>query len=330
MPSWPACSDLFLRALKGEKTPRPPVWLMRQAGRYLPEYQELRRKHTLGELFHTPKLAAHITLQPVHRLKVDAAILFADILLIAETCGKSVHYPPSGGPKIDPLSTAEIAALRPLPVRRTLSYVYEAVGRIKEMSSLPLIGFCGGPFTVASYMLGNVDMRAPQPLHRLLDVLTNQSIEYLHAQIDAGVDAVQIFDSWANRLSDTAFEALSLPYLARIVGEVQSRVPVILFCRGASARAQALAALKPAAISATEEKPMSLLRQEIPPHIALQGNLMPELLLRSEEEIAQEVRALLHAMRDQSGFIVNLSHGVLPQTPVAHVERFVREVQESS
>jgi uroporphyrinogen decarboxylase len=323
---------LLIKALQGKNTNRPPVWLMRQAGRYLPEYQDLRKKHSLWTLFHTPHLATKITMMPIERFSFDAAILFSDILLIAEACGKSVEYLDAGGPRIAPLTKEEIASLRTFDVRERLSYVFETIQRIKGECPVPLIGFCGGPFTVACYMLEEIKTwmkKEPVWVHQLLRQITQVTIEALHFQIEAGVDALQIFDSWADRLDTGDFHRFCLPYLNEIVEALRDRIPVILFCRKASLRTQDLVPLRPTAISLTEEKPMSLLRQEIPKEIALQGNLPPSLLLRTQEEIEGRVHSLVQSMEGEQGFIVNLSHGILPQTPVENVEAFVKACRKS-
>ncbi len=317
---------LLLQALRGINGERAPVWLMRQAGRYLPEYQEMRKMHSLGDLFRTPALATQITLMPIERFHMDAAILFADILLIAEAFGKYVDYPDKGGPRIAPLTKEEIRSLKKAHVCNCLSYVFETIQLVLKECPVPLIGFCGGPFTVACYLLENIRNwieGEPALLHQLLRHLTEATIEYLQAQVDAGVQVVQIFDSWADRLSDRDFRAFCLPYLQSIVTSLQGCVPTILFCRGSALRANDLVALCPTAISLTEEKSMAVLRQEIPRTIAVQGNLPPTLLLQSKEEIEKEVCSLLQSMHGHEGFIVNLSHGVLPQTPVENVETFV-------
>jgi uroporphyrinogen decarboxylase len=324
--------DLFLKALRCEEVPRPPVWLMRQAGRYMPHYRALREKHTLWEMFHNPELAAQVTLQPVEHLGVDAAILFSDILVIAEALGLQVDFPNQGGPKIVPaIQTAEqVDALVYIPVEKSLPYVFETIRKLKKQLDLPLIGFSGAPFTVASYFssLAHVQQWMEQDsasFHRLLSKITEATIAYLKGQIEAGVDAIQIFDSWANTLSDAQFATFCIPYLKQIVEALRpSGIPVILFCRDSSLRAKELATVRPAAISFDWHRPMQELREQVPSEIAIQGNFNPAFLKSSHAEIETEVSGLLTSMKGKRGFIVNLGHGVTPDTPFENVCHFVR------
>ena len=333
--------DLFLRALRCESVPRPPVWLMRQAGRYMPQYRALREKHTLWEMFHNPSLAAEVTYQPIEHLGVDAAILFSDILVIAEALGLSVQFPDQGGPRVVPeVRTAEqIAALPYIPVEKSLSYVFETIRLVKPKLNVPLIGFSGAPFTVASYFLDTTNHSAfertkrwmrqdPVSLHVLLQKITVATIAYLKEQVRAGVDALQVFDSWASALNDVEFETFSFPYLKQIV-EALEGTPVILFCRGSSLRAEALSKLRPAGISFDWHLPMSELRQKVPQDIAVQGNFNPELLKLPAEEIETDVNQVLNSMRGQKGYIVNLGHGVTPDIPFENVAHFVQLVKRS-
>jgi uroporphyrinogen decarboxylase len=334
--------DRLLRALKCTNQDRPPVWLMRQAGRYLPEYRALRQRYSLWELFHEPELAAIVTRQPLDILGVDAAILFSDILVIAETLGLKVHFPEQGGPKVEPcLSLAsEVDALPLLEVREALSYVSKTISLLKKNLNVPLIGFCGGPFTVASYFIEQDHRKGlrktkewlykdPLSFHRLLQKITDASIEYLLMQIENGVDALQIFDSWANELAYEHFLEFSLNYLRKIINVLQkSKTPVILFCRGASLFPKELSSLQPAALSFDWQRQMSDLRKIVPPNIAVQGNFDPDLLKAPPSAIIHTVKNLLRTMSGQPGFIANLGHGVLPDTPVDNVRCFVDTVKE--
>ena len=292
---------IFLKALACRNDEgRPPVWLMRQAGRYLPEYQNLRQKHSLYDLFHTPKLAAEITLQPVKRFPVDAAILFSDILIVLESLGFSVDFPEGKNP-----------CAKHTGVTKSLDFVGETIALVKSRCEAPLIGFCGGPYTVAKYIEGNID----------LDRLTERSIEFLRMQERAGVDAFQIFDSWAGLLPKERFQTLSLNYLKKLLRAVSK--PIILFTRNSSSYAEELAGLNPAGISFDGLKPMSELRKITPAHIAVQGNIEPTTLLGSKEEVIQAADQLLQCMTGEPGFIANLGHGVLKSTPMENVEAFV-------
>jgi uroporphyrinogen decarboxylase len=297
---------MFLEALKNKNTARPPVWLMRQAGRYMPSYRKLRAKHSLFDLFFTPELAAEITLMPIEQLGVDAAILFSDITVVAKPLGFDLSF--SEGPVIKgSLTRRGIETLEP---------IFQAIKLIKPQLKVPLIGFCGGPYTVASYM--NNDLS-------LLEPLTEVTIEYIKMQEKAGVDAVQIFDSWANRLSDEEFAKFSAPYLKRII-EAAS-VPVILFMRGASQRVQQLVALKPDAISFDWERPLSELKKDVP--MAIQGNLNPDILYEPLDVIERKTKDLLHSMQGHPGFIVNLGHGLKPDMSVEAVKCLVDTVKET-
>lgn len=304
---------IFLDALRGENhAGRPPVWFMRQAGRALPEYRKIREKYPLGALFHNPEMAAHITKLPVDLLGVDAAILFSDILLIVEAMGGDVQYPEKGG------------VLATLPtqwqkrsVQETLSYVAASIKLAKPTLDVPLIGFCGGPYTVAKY-LGRIEPA-------ILEALTDLTIDYLKMQIEAGVDAIQVFDSWAGELSRDLFMTLSWPYLKRIVSAI-TEVPVILFCRGSCRYVKELALLNPAAISFDWEQDLATLAKEVP--MAIQGNLDPSALTLPWEQLEPQANHLLSSMAHETRYIFNLGHGVLPQTPIDNLIRLVDSVMQ--
>ncbi len=325
--------DLLLRALKSEPLERPPVWLMRQAGRYMPEYRKLRERYSLETLFHTPDLSSEVTLQPVEILGVDAAILFSDILVIAEVFGLTLSFPDKGGPRIEPAlkTAADVDALTP---QKDLSYVFTAIRQLKTQLQVPLIGFAGGPFTVASYMIEKGKALSwiqedPTSFHRLLALLTEVTISYLKEQIYAGVDLVQVFDSWANLLDEAQFHTFSLPYLQQIVQAIQPLAPVILFCRNSSLRHESLSSIAPSALSFDWHLPMHTLRKLVPSSIAIQGNFPPEFLHSTPDHIQQGVEELLRSMKGQRGWIVNLGHGVTPDTPVDHVRHFVACIQNN-
>ncbi|MFI5334546.1 MAG: uroporphyrinogen decarboxylase [Chlamydiales bacterium] len=333
----------LLEALKCRNEGRPPVWLMRQAGRSLPEYRALREKISLEKLFRTPELAAQVTRLPVDLLGVDAAILFSDILMIADVFGLSVHFVEGKGPLIEPAinSRLDVEKLEAHKVATSLSFVFETVRLVRKDLSVPLIGFCGGPFTVASYFIeggsgGKELMKTknwlfsdPASFHLLLQKITDVSIEYLQLQVAAGAQAVQIFDSWANVLSTPAFLTFCLPYLKQIAQSIKD-VPVILFCRGSTLFPEELASLNPSAISFDWHRELPALRRLVPRRIAVQGNFDPHLLKAPPSLIRSEVETLLSAMQGEPGFIVNLGHGVLPDTPFEHVKCFVDAVKNHS
>ncbi len=330
-------NNRLLQALACENEGAAPVWLMRQAGRYIPEYRALRNEHSLWELFHNADLAAQVTRLPLSLLEVDAAILFSDILVIAETLGLCIRFPETGGPRVEPaIRTAEqVDALPLLSVEESLSYVFETIRHLKPDLTVPLIGFCGGPFTVASYLIDSGSKREffytkrwmkedPTSLHRLLHKMTVATIAYLKAQVKEGVDAIQIFDSWLNILDEPERHAFAYPYLKQILDAFADvSIPVIIFCRHSSLFPQELVSLKPSCISFDWLRPMTQLRSAVPNHIAVQGNIEPSILKLSKSEITQATQALLHSMDGEKGFILNLGHGVTPDIPFDHVRHFV-------
>ncbi|MBS0650097.1 MAG: uroporphyrinogen decarboxylase [Verrucomicrobia bacterium] len=327
----------LLQALACKNEGRAPVWLMRQAGRYMPQYRAMREKHSLWELFHRADLAAQVTRLPLSLLDVDAAILFSDILVIAESLGLSIHFPETGGPRVEPaVRTAEqVDALPMLCVEESLSYVLETIRLLKPDLNVPLIGFCGGPFTVASYLIDSGSKQEfsltkqwmkedPSSLHRLLQKITLATIAYLKAQVKEGVNALQIFDSWLNILDEQQRHAFAYPYLKQIVDALANEAtPVILFCRHSSLFPQELAALNPSCISFDWLRPMNELRSSVSKEIAVQGNIEPSILKLSKPEITQATQSLLQSMDGEKGFILNLGHGVTPDIPLDHVRHFV-------
>ncbi len=325
-------SSLLLQALAGSNQKRPPVWLMRQAGRYLPDYQAMRRNHSLYDLFFTPELAAKATLMPLEQIGVDAAILFSDITVIALALGFKLDF--QEGPVIEPLlqTASDVEKLPCLDVKKTLGAIGETVKL--SLSPLPLIGFCGGPFTVASYLIEKhvgSDLlktkqwlyRDPVSFHVLLDKITQASCEYLRMQVENGVKAIQIFDSWAHVLTDEQFREVCLPYWKRLLDAVD--VPGIVFARGNSFRVQAIQSIRPAAISIDWQLPVSLARSQT--SLPLQGNLDPDLLFAPVSQVKAETIKLLDSMRSDPGFIVNLGHGIKPNTPVESVKCLVDTVK---
>lgn len=308
--------SLFLKALKCENTERPPVWFMRQAGRFLPEYRALRKKHSLTELFHTPELAHKVTHLPIDLLSVDAAILFSDILVITEVFGTQIIFPEQGGIKLLP-SSKKIR----LDVEETLHYVDTTIKLLKKTLTVPLIGFCGGPYTVAKYM--------NEVNHEMLKDITQATTQYLLMQIKAGVDAIQIFDSWAGLLSQEEFTTLALPYLREIVEAIRpTNIPVILFSRGSCRFKKELISLNPQAISFDWEEDLASLRAQTPSHIAIQGNLNPDIFKGPQQALQEKVQDILSQMQGEKGFIFNLGHGVLPETPVENAHLTIKMIHD--
>jgi len=310
---------------------------MRQAGRYLPTYRALRGSHTLSSLFHTPELAFEVTHLPLKLFNLDAAILFSDILMIAEVFGLQVIFPEKGGPRVEPpiFSAQQIENLVARSVEETLHYVFETIRLLSPTLQIPLLGFCGAPFTVATYLVagGAETLKRwmqddPESVIKLLDKICSASIEYLLLQKKAGVHAVQIFDSWANLLSYPDFLTYSLSYMKRMVDALSKEgIPTILFCRNSSLLAPELASIGSAAISFDEKRSMRTLRSLVPSHIAIQGNLDQKLLLEPPDVVEAAVKNLLEEMRQEKGFIVNLGHGLLPETRVESVQRLVETIQ---
>ncbi|MBS0648573.1 MAG: uroporphyrinogen decarboxylase [Verrucomicrobia bacterium] len=308
-------NDLLLRALKCEPVPRPPIWLHRQAGRFLPEYRALRAGHSFRHLIGTPQLAAQITKLPIDLLGFDAAILFSDILVIAEAFGFTIDF--KDGKGIELLAPAQETRR---DVAEALSYVAETIQLLKKDLQVPLIGFCGGPYTVSTYM----KRTTPEWLYKI----TEATIEYLNMQIKSGVDAIQIFDSWAGKLNPADFLKLALPYLKAIVSALQpSGIPITIFCRGATRYIQELVALRPTALAFDWEKEMNVLRKQVPAEIAVQGNLDPAVLKGPLSILQEKAITLFVSMKGARGFIFNLGHGIEPETPVENVRWLVDYVK---
>jgi uroporphyrinogen decarboxylase len=331
----------MLRVLAGQTLTPPPIWLMRQAGRYLPEYRQVRaRARDFLELCYTPELAAEVTLQPIRRFDFDAAIVFADILLVPDALNQAVRFVEGEGPRLDAIrSAADLARLNPGATRPKFQRVFETVSRVRQ--DLPrataLIGFCGAPWTVATYMVGgegSVDQAAarlwayrdPQGLQRLIDLLEDVSVEYLSGQIDAGADLVQIFDSWAGSLPEDQFRHWVIEPTRRLVSRLKERhptVPVIGFPRGAGPLARDYAHETGVdGISCDWAMPLKFMAQELPKRTVVQGNLDPLLLLAGGPAFESRVRELV-AHFAQRAFIFNLGHGIQPQTPPQNVARLV-------
>ncbi len=334
-------SALLMQALSCKNSSRPPVWLMRQAGRHLAAYRNLRKKYSFLELYHDPDLIAEVTLLPIHAYGLDAAILFSDILVIPEALGLGLHFEEKLGPVFDrPLkSVTDIVQLANPDLTRLL-FVQKGIKCIKTILDKPLIGFCGAPFTVASYMIEGGSSRDlkktkrwmfedPASFHLLLTKIADWSIAYLQMQIDAGVNAVQIFDSWANTLAHAQFHEFSLAYLQYILDRLKRpETPVILFCRGSSVFAPELAKIGPHAISIDWNCHLKEMRRRVGYPVALQGNLDPDILYAPLSHIEKEVGRLLDEMHGDKGFIVNLGHGIAPDVTEDAVRTLVECVKQ--
>ncbi len=322
-------NDLLLHALKSKNTSRKPVWLMRQAGRSLPEYQTIRKKFSLSEMFVNPELIAKTTLLPIDILGVDAAILFSDIMVIAKVLGFDLTFVEGKGPVLSPLlqTDVDIEKIEIKEVREALGFVADGIKLLKPKLKVPLIGFCGAPFTVANYLMEDAKRwlyQRPESFHLLLEKITIATLSYIEMQIEEGVQAFQIFESFGHVLSHSALMSFSFPYLKRIIAFVQSKgIPVILFMKGSSLFPKELAALSPDAISFDWHKDLYSLRREVPATIAIQGNFDPHLLLAPKERIKLEVLKAKKEMHIDKGYIVNLGHGILPSTAVDNARFFI-------
>jgi uroporphyrinogen decarboxylase len=335
----------LLNVLHGRRQPIPPVWLMRQAGRYLPEYRAIREKAgSVLDLCFSPALAAEVTLQPIKRFGFDAAILFSDILVVPHALGRKVAFVSGEGPKLDPIEdAATISSLRREIDHAVLSPVYETIGLIKPLlpRQTALLGFCGAPWTVATYMIagaGSADQaparlfayQHPQAFAVLIDVLVDASIAYLTRQLQAGVDAVQIFDTWAGVLPPEEFRRWCIAPAKRIVSALRARVPdakVIGFPRGAGTMLPFYldeVALDAVSLDWMIDKRFA--REKIQSRVPVQGNLDPLALLAGGAALDSEIDQVLDAFAG-GPFIFNLGHGILPATPVAHVEQMLKRVR---
>lgn len=335
--------SLLLKALRAENEGRAPVWLMRQAGRYMTSYQMIRKKYPLLEMFHEEDLITRITCLPIEELGVDAAILFSDILLPLEALGFSIAYDTGYGPQVFPkefnIDTFPSLSLEEL--KEQFGFITNSIHNLKKrFCELPLIGFCGAPFTMASYILETKDhhllRKTKQVLyqdarrfHQLLEKICDLVILYIKMQIDAGVDVIQIFDSWAGVLDEENFKMCSLYYLRKILDSLrEEHIPMIVFCRGSSLFVEELISLKPAAISFDWHRPLHRLKEKTPFPIALQGNVDPDLLKAPLPIIRAKTEELLRSMADEKRFIVNLGHGVSPDIPEEGVRCFVESVKQ--
>ncbi len=335
-------NDLLLKALKGEAVARPPVWMMRQAGRYLPPYMEIKRKYDFFTRCRMPEIVCEITMQPVNIIGVDAAIIFSDILVIPQAMGLEVQMNEGTGPLLpDPIKTVEDIKRVIVPdAAERLHYVIDAIILTKQELNgrVPLIGFAGAPWTILCYMVEGKGsktfdkakafcFRQPAAAHQLLQMITDTTIQYLQAQAKAGADVVQVFDSWSGLLSPNDFEVWALPYLLQIQNALQPHCPVILYPKGSWYALKMLTENKTTAIGIDWTIQPTIARQLTDNSVTLQGNLDPDKLLLPSAEIKKEV----HKMIDEFGvrrYIANLGHGITPNIPVDSVRAFADAVKE--
>jgi uroporphyrinogen decarboxylase len=334
---------IMLDVLKGEAVFPPPLWMMRQAGRYLPEYRETRRQAgSFLDLCYNPDLAVEVTLQPIERFGFDASILFSDILVVPHALGRDVRFEEGRGPLLTPITPAEIAALDGKTFHVNLEPVYETVRRLR--AKLPgettLIGFCGAPWTVATYMIaghGTPDQaparlfayREPAAFIQLLKVLADHSAAYLIRQIEAGADVVQIFDSWSGVLDDASFELFCVEPVAEIVRQVRAvypDVPIIGFPKGAGARYQTYREKTGVTGLGIDWTVPLMAAKDLQRSGAVQGNLDPLRLVAGGKALSDGIEAILKSLGN-GPLIFNLGHGITPETPIAHVEAMVKLVR---
>ncbi|ATL44454.1 uroporphyrinogen decarboxylase [Elizabethkingia sp. HX WHF] len=335
-------NDLYLRALKGETVERPPVWMMRQAGRYLPEFIALRDKYDFFTRCQTPELAAEITVQPIRRFPLDAAILFSDILVVPQAMGIDFKMKENVGPWLDnPIRTKEAVEQIVVPdVDDTLSYVFDAITLTLEHldNEIPLIGFAGSPWTILCYCVEGKGSKAfdiaksfcfqqPEAAHQLLQKITDTTIAYLKRKVEKGVSAVQIFDSWGGMLSPADYQEFSWKYINQIVEALSPLTEVVVFAKGCWYALEDMAKSKVSALGVDWTVTPEIARKLTGGNITLQGNFDPARLHSSPETI----RKMVHEMIDRFGkdkYIANLGHGILPNIPVENAEAFIRAVVE--
>jgi uroporphyrinogen decarboxylase len=343
-------NDTLLRALLRQPTPYTPIWIMRQAGRYLPEYNATRKKAgSFLTLAKTPELACEVTLQPLARFALDGAILFSDILTVPDAMGLGLHFVEGEGPKFErTVRDEEAVAKLGVPDLERLRYVFDAVALIrKELHGrVPLIGFSGSPFTLACYMIeggGSDDFRhvktmlysRPDLLHRILDVNAKAVIAYLNAQIAAGAQAVMVFDTWGGALSDSAFEEFSLAYSRQVLRGLTRAseglvVPRILFTKGGGLWLEKIADSGADALGIDWQTPLGEARRRVGSKVALQGNMDPMALFGPPAAIEREAQRVLDAYGRGAGHVFNLGHGISQHTSPEHVQALVEAVHSRS
>ncbi len=335
-------NDLFLRALKGETVERPPVWMMRQAGRFLPEFMAIREKYDFFTRCRTPELASEITVQPIRRFGMDAAILFSDILVIPQAMNIEVQMKPNFGPYLpNPVRDQKGVDNVIVPdVYETLDYVFQAVKATKELldNEIPLIGFAGSPWTILCYVVQGQGSKTfdkakefcftnPIAAHQLLQKITDTTIAYLKAKVKAGVDAVQIFDSWGGMLSPVDYQEFSWKYINQIIEALKDDAPVIAFGKGCWFALQDMAKSNASALGVDWTITPKNARYLTGGNMTLQGNFDPVRLLSPPSEIKKMVKTMIDEF-GKDKYIVNLGHGILPNIPLDNAKAFIDAVKE--
>lgn len=333
-------NDLLLRALRGEELQRPPVWMMRQAGRYLPEFIALRDKYDFFTRCQTPELAAEITVQPIRRFPLDAAILFSDILVIPQAMGMDFEMKHNVGPWLEnPIRTPEQVRNIQVPdVEETLGYVYEAIKLTKNElnNEVPLFGFAGSPWTILCYAVEGKGSKAfdiaksfcfqhPAAAHELLQKITDTTIAYLLKKVEHGCNVIQVFDSWGGMFSPKDYDEFSWPYIEQIVNAVAEKAPVIVFAKGCWFALEKMTQSKASALGVDWTVSPKIARELTQNKITLQGNFDPARLLSPPETIQQMVKEMIDEF-GPSKYIANLGHGILPNVPVENARAFIEAV----
>ncbi len=333
--------ERFLKACKMEALNRPPVWVMRQAGRYLPEYRALKEKHSFVEMVKTPEIAAEVTLQPMKRFDLDAAIIFSDILVIPEALGMPYSFREKGGIEMSGrIETAEdVAKLDGDGISQKLQYVGNSLKLTRNQlgAEKALIGFCGSPWTVATYMIEggssrdfsrakSLLMEKPDLFHLLLEKITTSTIDYLEMQIEAGIDVVQIFDSWGGALSKDTFWSGSAHYMNQIVKAVEDKIPVIIFSKGSHDKINDLKKIGGDVYGVDSSIFISQFWDDLGGGLAVQGNLNPDLMSTTPEIVKEETHKILNEFGERNGLIFNLGHGIKPDGKIECMQALVETV----
>ena len=337
--------SLFIRAAQSQPTERPPVWMMRQAGRFMKEYWEIKDKYSFLEMCKTPEIAADVTMLPVDLLGIDAAILFSDILVTGEAMGGDLSFNQGVGPKFaNPVRTKADVEKLDVDCIDKLQYVADAIKVIQQRlnGKIPLIGFAGAPFTVMSYLVeggSSKDFKLtklmlhnePEMAHQLLSKIAKVTTDYLNLQIEAGVNAIQIFDSWAQALSWDDYKEFSHSYIKQIIAGLNRQdIPVISFCKGSSVFAPLMAEAKPDVISVDWNADLLDIKRRLPQGIAVQGNFDPHILYADKKVIKERIHRLFERMNGENGFIFNLGHGIMPDIPFDNVKYAVEVIKDYS
>jgi uroporphyrinogen decarboxylase len=342
--------SLLIKAAFSEATERPPVWMMRQAGRFMKEYWDIKNKYSFLEMCKTPEIAADVTMLPVDLLGIDGAILFSDILVTAEAMGGQLSFTAGTGPQFaNPVRTQQAVDQLETEVVHKLQYVADAIKVIQQrlnarlpdgQGKIPLIGFAGAPFTVMSYLVeggSSKDFKLtkllihnePELAHQLLSKIAKVTADYLNMQIAAGVNALQIFDSWAQALAWDDYRDFSHKYIVEIISKLNRKdIPIISFCKGSSVFAPLMAEAKPDVISIDWNVDLLDIKRRLPKGIAVQGNLDPHILYADKKVIKERIYRIFDRMKGENGYIFNLGHGIMPDIPFDNVKYAVEIIKQ--